>query len=375
MKYSIIFPCKDEESTIAICISKAKKVLPNAEIIVVDNNSKDKSSNIAKRLGANVIIEKRDGYGAALLKGFNVAKGKYIIMCDADNTYDLLELSNLIKYTDTDKYDMIIGNRLNKKMKNGSMPFLHRYIGNPLLSALMRYMFHNQITDTHSGLRIIKKSSLEKLQLQSAGMEIASEMIIKASKMNMKIKEVDISYGPRIGESKLKSFNDGWKHLKMMLLYSPNHLFLIPGLFLFALGMMILIIMYSGPVTIYGWRLETHPAIVGSFLAILGYQIIMLWLYAKTYAVNILEERNRIIDWIDKNVNLEKSIIIGICLFFVGAIIGIFIVHEWISSSFGQLFELRRAIFAMTLLILGMETIFSGFMLSILGTKSHVDVK
>ena len=288
MKYSIIFPCKDEESTIAICISKAKRVLPNSEIIVVDNNSRDKSVEIAKALGVNIVKEKRNGYGAALLKGFSVAKGEYMIMCDADNTYNILELPQLLKHARNNRYDIILGNRFNEKMENGSMPFLHRYVGNPMLSAMMRYMFHNHVKDTHSGLRIIKKSSLEKLKLQSAGMEIASEMIIKASKMQMKIKEVNVSYSPRIGESKLKSFNDGWKHLKMMLLYSPSHLFLIPGLFLFMLGMMILIVMYSGPITIYGWRLETHPAIVGSLLTILGYQVIMLWLYAKTYAVNIL---------------------------------------------------------------------------------------
>ncbi len=366
MRYSIIFPCRDEELTIGKCIDDAKKAIPRAEIIVVNNSSKDSSAEIARTYGAKVVNEKNIGYGAALLKGFSIATGDYIIMCDADGTYNLSETSKMTKYSE---YDMVIGNRLNERMEMGAMPYLHRFIGNPFLSALMRYMFHNKVKDTQSGFRIIKKSSLKKLDLQSTGMEIASEMLIKASNNGMKIKEIDISYHKRLGKSKLKSFNDGWKHLKMMLLYSPNHLFLIPGMFFFALGMAILAVIYSGPINIYGLKLDTHPAIIGSLFAILGYQILMLWLYAKTYTVNILGEKDKVVNWISNNISLERAMTTGLLLLLIGGIIGFFIIYEWFNSHFGRLFELRRAIFAMTLLILGLQTIFSGFLLSIMGTK------
>jgi glycosyltransferase involved in cell wall biosynthesis len=371
MKYSIILPCKDEESTIGIVISKARKILPNSqitEIIVVDNNSKDRTASIAKSLGAKVVVEKTQGYGAALTRGFREARGEYVIMCDADNTYDFNELPSMIKYVDK-KYDIIMGNRLNNKMQKGAMPTLHKYIGNPFLSLMMRSMFNISVKDTHSGFRIIKRESLKKLELESTGMELASEMLIKASKKNMKIKEVNISYYPRLGESKLNSFNDGWKHLKMMLLYSPNHLFLIPGLVIFGLGIIISIAMLFGPISILGLKFDWHPAIIGSLLSMLGYQLIMLAVFAKTYRSEILGEKSQFTDKLFKYITLERSIVLGSIIAIIGIIIGLIIIMTWIKSGFGQLFELRKSLFALTLIMLGAQTVYSGFMLSILGIK------
>ncbi|MEK6835362.1 MAG: glycosyltransferase family 2 protein, partial [Nanoarchaeota archaeon] len=246
MKYSVVLPCKNEEATISTCINKIKKVLPKAEIIVVDNNSTDNSALIAKKLHVKLIQEKKQGYGAALLRGFKEASNENIIMCDADNTYDLLELPKLIKYKN---YDLVIGRR--EYIKKGSMPFLNRYIGNPFLSYLLRKFFKLDVKDAHSGFRLIKKKVLEKLNLKTIGMELASEMLIKAAKNKLKIKEVPVTYYPRIGESKLNPFRDGWKHLRFMLLYSPNYLFLIPGLFLSVLGFLIMLILLKGPIQFF----------------------------------------------------------------------------------------------------------------------------
>jgi hypothetical protein len=200
-------------------------------------------------------------------------------------------------------------------------------------------------------------------------MELASEMLIKASIKKMHIKEVNITYSPRIGHSKLNSFNDGWKHLKMMLLYSPNQLFLIPGIILFTLGMILSTIMLFGPIKVLGFRLDTHPAIVGSLLSLLGYQILMLWLFAKTYRITILGEKDRLIEWIHRHFTLENVIIVGGIILLIGLALSIIIIAKWFNSNFGALFEMRKALFAMTLMIIGVQTIFSGFLLSILGIK------
>jgi glycosyltransferase involved in cell wall biosynthesis len=370
MKYSIILPCKNEEDTVSTVILKARKILPDAEIIVVDNNSTDNSAKLARKIGAKILKEPIPGYGAALLQGFKEAGGEYVIMCDADNTYDLLELPKLLKYVnEKNNYDIIIGNRMNKNMKREAMPFMHKYLGNPFLSSIMRFMFNNNIKDSQSGLRIIKKSSLEKLNLQSSGMEIASEIIIKALKLNMKIKETNITYYPRIGESKLRSFNDGWKHLKMMLLYSPDHLFLIPGITLFVLGFLLITVLLFQKIQFFGITLVTHPAIIGSLMTILGFQIMQLWAYAKTYRVTIFDERDELISKMHKAISLENSMIFGSLLILLGIIIGIIIIATWIQRDLGKIDYFEKSIFALTIIVLGIQTIFSGFMLSILGTK------
>ena len=364
MKYSVVLPCKNEKETLAVCINKIRQVLPKSEIIVVDNNSTDKSASIAKKLKVKLIKEKKQGYGVALSAGFKEANGEYIIICDADNTYDLYEIPKLVKYKN---YDLVIGSRTD--IKRGAMPFLHRYIGNPFLSYLLRKFFKLNINDAHSGFRLIKRKVLEKLDLKTSGMEFASEMLIKSKKNKLNIKEVPISYYPRKGFSKLNSFRDGWKHLRFMLLYSPNYLFLIPGLLLFLSGFLIMILLLRGPLNIFNLKLDIHPMILGSLFTVIGYQIILLWLYAKTYAVNYLNERDRLITIINKLINLERGIFIGIIILILGLILNLNILLEWINSGLGSLQELRMAVFAFTLVILGIQTIFSSFFLSILGLR------
>jgi len=213
---SVVLPCKNEEKTICICIKKIKKALRNHDFeIIVSDFSSDKSKELAKNLKATVINAK-DGYGNAYIEGFKHAKGEYIIIGDADNTYDFLEIPKFI--TELDKcYDLVIGSRLQGTIKKGAMKPLHRYIGNPLLTGVFNLLFNTNLSDTHSGFRAIKKSKLKKLNLKSPGMEFALEMLIKASKNKLRIKEIPITYSKRIGESKLNSFSDGVRHLKLML--------------------------------------------------------------------------------------------------------------------------------------------------------------
>jgi glycosyltransferase involved in cell wall biosynthesis len=369
MKYSVILPCKDEEDTIGICIKKAFKTLgKNAEVIVIDNNSHDKSAKIALSQGAIVIKEQVQGYGAALLAGFNAAKGEYIIMCDADATYDLEEIPKLLKHKSC---DIVIGNRFNRQMRKGAMTFMHKYIGNPLLSFTLRTFFKTKTKDTHSGFRLIKKSALERLKLTSKGMEIASEMLLKAAKLRMKVKEVPISYHKRRGQSKMNSFSDGWKHLRLMLLYSPNYLYLIPGFTSLIIGLAIMISLLLGPLKIGAFQFTLHPMFIGSLFAIFGYQIILLWLFSRIYMKTYFDDNDKKIRNILKVLTLEKGLLLGTIIFIVGLIININTLVIWIRSSFGPLYDIKTSIFGLTLILIGLQTIFSSFYMSILGMKNE----
>lgn len=368
MKYSIILPCRNEEKTIGACIKKIKWIMDSIgekdyEIIVSDSSS-DNSSNIARSLGAK-IVKHEQGYGNAYLEGFKVAKGDILILGDSDDTYDFLEIPRLIKYVP--EYDLVLGKR--KYIHEGAMSLLHRYIGNPVLSFTLRLFFNAKIKDVHTGFRVIKREKLEKLNLRTTGMEFASEMIIKAIKNKLKIKEVPIHYHKRKGKSKLRSFGDGWRHLRFMLLYSPLYLFLIPGLTVFFLGLILTSLLYYGLFDMFSLKFGYHMMFVTSLLIILGYQLIFFSVFAKTYSVTNLGEKSSTIDFINKFLTIERAIFIGLLIILSGIVIGGFIIIKWINSGFGDLQEIKNAIITLTLIVLGIQTIFSSFMLSTLGIK------
>jgi len=255
-------------------------------------------------------------------------------------------------------------------MTKDAMPWLHRYIGNPVLSFILRFLFKTKVKDSHCGIRAIRKEALDRLNLVSPGMEFASEMIIKAVGNNLKIKEVPVSYKARVGESKLRSFNDGWKHLRFMLLYSPNYLFLLPGFLMFALGLGLVVSLLWGPVYVGNVLIDIHPMVLGSLLSIIGFQVLSFGFYAKTYAItHQLSKNNRMMNFLHKNINLEKGIVIGGIVLLLGLLLNINIFLGWIVSGFGGLTKLRVAIFASTLMIIGVQIVFSAFFLSILGIK------
>lgn len=366
---SVVLPCRNEEETIGACIEKIKRVFAdegiNGEIIVSDSST-DKSPQIAESLGARVIRHGREGYGVACLEGFKHAKGKYVVVGDADDTYDFREMPKFLKPL-REGCDLVVGTRIKGRIMPGAMPWLHRYVGNPLLSWLLNLFFHTNVSDAHCGMRSFTREALEGMNLKTAGMEFASEMIIMAAKRKLRMTEVPITYYPRRGKSKLNSFSDGWDHLRLMLLYSPDHLFLLPGFLLFTAGLFLMILLLKGPARILGLNWYIHPMVLGSLLTILGYQIILLGLYAKTYAVATgFEEYDRLAYFFRKNITVEKGSIIGLVLFTAGFAINAKILYTWIATGFGELSEMKSAIFAMTLTVVGVQTIFHSFFLSML---------
>ena len=373
---SIILPCLNEEKSIGLCIDKIKKVVEennlNAETIIVNNGSTDNSCKIIREKGpslknAKLVHEHERGYGSAYLKGFEIEKGKYILMVDSDNSYDFNEIPKFINELKKG-YDFVIGDRFKGNMEKNSMPTMHKHLGNPILSFILRTFFRTKIHDAHCGMRAITKQGLEKLNLRTTGMEFASEMIVKAIKNHLRVKELPINYYKRQGNSKLKSFADGWRHLRFMLLYSPLFLFFIPGIILFLLGITSIFWLYFGSPEILGIKLQFHPMFLSSLLIISGYQLMIFAVFAKTYAITHLKEKP-VLNKIYKYLTIEKASILGIFIILFGAAIYIIIFFKWINTGFGELNQIKNSILALTLITIGIQTIFSSFMLSILGIK------
>jgi len=372
IEVSILMPCLNEGETVGICVKKAKSALERlnkrGEIIVVDNGSKDKSKEIAHKEGAKVIFEPERGYGSAFLRGFKEAKGRFIIMGDSDDTYDFSQIDKFLKPL-YEGYDFVIGSRLKGKICRGAMPLISR-IGNPILSFILRRLFSTEISDAHCGMRAITKEAYEKLDLRTKGMEFASEMIISALREGLRIKEIPIDYYPRKGFSKLRPFKDGWRHLRFMLLFSPNYLFLLPGISLLILGLILLFLLLPGPFLIFGRKWDIHLMVAGSLSAILGFQILSLGFYAKTFSLleGFLKE-DKLISFLQSHFNLEKGIALGLVFFFLGLGINLYILWEWIIRRFGVLNRVRLALIGSTFMVIGVQIIFSSFFLSILGLK------
>lgn len=374
---SIIIPCLNEEEAIATCLFEVKKAIKEysllAEVIVVDNNSSDRSAVIIEEVKQSfpeliLVKEEREGYGLAYLKGFSIARGRYIFMADADASYNFLEIDKFLNKLRTGS-DLVVGNRFAGLMAQKAMSWSHRYLGNPFLSFLVRFFFGVKIGDIHCGARGINKSVLEKLNLRTGGMEFASEMIIKASRQKLNISEVPISYRPRLGYSKLHSVTDAWRHLRFILLYSPLFLFLLPGSLLFIFGLLFMAIFYFFNPILFGFQLYVHPLFFFSVMVILGYQLIIFSGFSKIYAITHLGDSNRQVEALFKWLTIEKAGLVGILIALIGAVIYCVIFFNWISSGFGSLDEIKKSIIALTLLVLGIQTFFSAFMFSILGIK------
>ncbi len=369
VEISVVLPCRNEEKAIGFCIKRIKEVFLkyniNGEIIVSDS-SKDRSPDIARELGAIVVKHDKKGYGIAYLEGFKAAKGKYILMADADGTYEFRDIHKFLHYL-KQGYDFVIGDRFGEGMDKDIMPWTHKYLGNPALSGMLRLFFGTEVKDAHCGIRAITRKALDKLDLKTTGMEFASEMVVKAIKNRLRIKQFAVPYYKRIGESKLETWTDGWRHLRFMLLYAPDYLFMIPGLFLFIIGIIVMALFLVGPVKIDGLVLYTHPMIVGSFLTIVGYQILTLGVYAKTYAVATgFEKRDRVVDFIAKYINFESGIIISLLLLLLSFGFGVKILLTWISSGYPAMLRTNDMILILTLAITGVQTMFSAFFLSLL---------
>ena len=367
---SVVIPCLDEADSIEACVLSALDAMARAdlsgEVIVVDNGSIDGSGELAREAGARVVLEPLRGYGNAYRAGLIEAGGDYIVMADADETYDFKEIPRFVACLRAGA-DVVVGDRM-RNIEPGAMPWHHRYIGNPLLSCLLNVLFHTGVSDAHCGMRALRRDCLDRLALRAPGMEFASEMVVRAAKESLEIRQLPITYHPRSGESKLSSFRDGWRHLRYLLLHSPNHLFILPGVVLAALGGLISMTVLTH-VHVLQRQWDLHALIGGSLLLIAGAQLVGLGLCAHAYATYFMGERDAWFDTVRARLRLEHGLTLGCVVALTGLVLLSTIVLVWIGHGFGSLSQERAAIGAATLLVMGIQIIFTSFLLSIIGLR------
>ncbi len=370
---SVVLPCLNEAETVGTCVTTAigtlRRLGLRGEVVVVDNGSEDGSAEIARAAGARVVVEPRRGYGNALRRGAEEARAELIVMADADDSYDLSELGRFVDELRAGA-DLVMGSRRLGRIEPGAMPWLNHRIGNPLLSGILNLFFRGRVSDAHCGMRALTRDAYRRMKASAPGMEFASEMVIKASFANMRIADIPITlrrdgraaHGPH-----LRPLRDGWRHLRFMLLHSPTWLFLIPGAIFMLAGIIPLIALGWGPVTIGGLTFDYHYMLVGSLLTILGFQVAMTGLFAKAYSHGArLYAADPILETLRRHFNLERGLAVGAMLFLAGFALDIRILVRWLQSGMGALNAIRPATQASTLMIIGAQTIFSSFFLSLL---------
>jgi len=366
---SIVMPCLNEVGNIEHCVALASEGIARSglrgEIVVADNGSTDGSDEVARAAGARVVYESKRGYGNAYLRGFAAARGRIIVMGDSDGTYDFSKLPELIAPL-SQGYDYVLGSRFAGTILPGAMPWLHRYVGNPVLTRVLNVFFGLKSSDAHSGLRAFTRDSYERMDLNCEGMEFASEIVIKAARAKLKVAEVPIVYHPRGGESKLRTVRDGWRHLRFMLLVCPKYLFILPGLVLFTLGLVGQSVLLPGPLPTRFHDLDVHFSALFALLTVLGFGAIMFGLFAKVHATQRgFEERGRFLEWLVNDFTLERGLIAGGLVFLVGLVIDVVILAEWLGRDLGALNAIRPALFAMTLMMIGGHAMFTAFFLDL----------
>ena len=373
IRLSVVLPCLNEEGAVGQVIDDAWKGIESTgllgEVVVVDNGSTDRSKEIALEHGARVVEEQRRGYGSAYLRGLAEARGDYIVMADADGTYPLTDLREFVRKLDAGD-DMVLGSRFQGQIHKGAMPFLHRWVGNPVLTAVLNVFFGVKVSDAHCGLRAVKRSALPVLELDSTGMEFASEMILKAAKRGLSVGEVPIEYHPRIGESKLSTFRDGWRHLRFMLVHSSTFLFIIPGSILLLLGLLVMLPLATGPREIFGVTWYIHAMIAGSTATLVGAQVLQMGVFARTYAVLYLGDSDPLLERLWR-IRLEHGLLLATALILSGGTILGAIFVEWARSSYGVLAREHESLLGLTLVGLGFQIMFASFFLSVLRLRGR----
>ena len=376
IEVSVVMPCLNEAESLGICIQKANDALQalgiNGEVIVADNGSSDGSQAIARGLGARIVDVKAKGYGSALLGGITAACGRFVIMGDADDSYDFSAIGPFVEKL-RDGNDLVMGNRFAGGIRPGAMPALHRYLGNPVLSRIGRLFFNSPVGDFHCGLRGFRKAAIERLDLRTTGMEFASEMIVKATLMDLRITEVPTTLSParRTRQPHLRTWRDGWRHLRFLLVYSPRWLFLYPGAFLMLAGLLVGGWLIPGPRRIGTVGFDVHTLLYAAGAIIIGFQSVVFAFFTKIFAISegLLPEDPRLTKAF-KYITLETGLAAGSLLVVAGLAGSLYAFIHWSLGSFGALDAtrtLRIVIPSLTALMLGSEVILSSFFLSVLG--------
>jgi len=385
IKLTILMPCLNEAETLAACIRKAQASLlslgVSGEVLIADNGSKDGSQGIAEKLGARVVAVPEKGYGQALRGGVAAARGHWIIMGDADDSYDFSSLGPLVEKLQAGQ-DLVMGCRMpwgGGTILPGAMPWKHRWIGNPVLSFIGRLFFRCPVTDFHCGLRGFRKEAYEKMDLKTTGMEFASEMVIKATLKGMKISEVPITLHPdgRSRPPHLRSWRDGWRHLRFMMLFCPRWLFLIPGAALAALGGMLLLLLSFGPMFLGPVRLDINSMLVAAMMLLVGFQLLYSAVFLRIYGFTqgFLPDQPDLRQLLRK-ITLEKGVVAGLLVGATGFFLLLSAFGSWMKTGFGSLDPVasaRQVVPAVTLLALGVQVVFGSFFLSSLGINRPVD--
>ncbi|MEH2380967.1 MAG: glycosyltransferase family 2 protein [Nostoc sp.] len=371
---SVVMPCLNEEAAIGSCIEKIQNTFNKAsidgEIVVCDNGSTDRTVEIAESMGVRVVHQSLRGYGNAYLKGFNSAKGKYLIMGDADDTYDFRLIPQFLDALINESYDFVTGSRFLSKKGLENNPLLHRLIGNPAITGVLNGLFGTKYTDVYCGFRAFSREAYELIEPISPGMEFNLELAINAGLAKLKIKEIPIQLAPRKGESKLRTLRDGWRSLRMMLLYAPNKLFIYPGMFLLTLGILIHIAVLVEFLKYQGRPLGVVTGIFATIFSVVGFEILSLGLHAKTYSWSRrFDKDNFLIRKFYKFFNLETGLFIGTSMIISGGIFILYLTLQWLRSNLLPLSHPEWLTFAATIVIIGFEIDFTSLFISAMSMK------
>jgi glycosyltransferase involved in cell wall biosynthesis len=366
VEISIVMPCLNEEAAVGVCVTKARSWLERSgmrgEVLVVDNGSTDDSVAVATSAGARVVNERRRGYGRAYLRAFSEARGEIIVMGDSDDTYDFSDLSGLIAPLNQGA-DLVLGNRFAGGIAPGGMPFLHRYLGSPIINGILRAFFGVRVGDSQSGLRAFRRSLVESLDLSAGGMELASEMIVRAARNGLRITDVPAPYSARLGESKLNTVRDGWRHLRFLLLAAPDFLFVLPGFVLSFVGVVIFALSFASPSGLEIGSVSWQPVFAGPIFVVIGMNTLMFGIIAKLYgnARGLLAE-DRWVRLYRRFFRLESVLALALVLVFAGVAADLYLFGVWVSGARLDIGS-HLAALAQTLLIVGAQLGFAGFLL------------
>jgi glycosyltransferase involved in cell wall biosynthesis len=376
IELSVIMPCLNERATVGVCVKKALDAMERhgirGEVIVADNGSTDGSREIAAKIGARVVPIEVRGYGSALRGGITAARGRFVLMGDADDSYDFSQLDLFVGKL-RDGNDLVMGNRFQGGILPGAMPPLHRYLGNPVLTGIGRLFFKSPVGDFHCGLRAFRKDAIERLDLRTMGMEFASEMVVKATAFGLRIAEIPTTLSPdgRDRAPHLRTWSDGWRHLRFLLLYSPRWLFLYPGIALFVLGAVVSALLLPGPIMIGNVAFDVNTMMFAAMAIMIGFQSVVFAMFTKVFAISerLLPEDARL-SWFFRYVTLETGLVAGFLLILAGTGAWVLGLEYWRAHNFGRLdpqTTLRIVIPGVVFFTLGFQVILSSFFLSVLG--------